>query len=365
MPEIAASPTESEDAAPPASAARAASAEFGPPTVGSLRSREALAMGLGAVAFVVAALVSVPALHLQPVPIAGRGSLGQFVALASAIVAMVSFVLGRFVLRDRSRRVGVLDLVDVLAIAIALGVIALLTWALLANLLSRAFIGAEVFAIPSLLLAGVTAALTAYAAFLVGTELDLQLLAFILAMFLVEGVLAAMLTSADKGWWKENLSALGMTDDVSALAFNSTLIIAGVIVTTLSRHATHDIETSSRAAARWVRGLLITVGVFLACVGIFPVDRFFAVHNTVATGMAVAYCVLVLGLRFWIPGLQRAFIYLGWVFLAVVVVLGVFFAIGYYTLTAVELVAAMLIFSWIILFLRNISALQKDTRATA
>jgi len=47
------------------------------------------------------------------------------------------------------------------------------------------------------------------------------------------------------------------------------------------------------------------------------------------------------------------------------VVLGVFFAIGYYTLTAVELVAAMLIFSWIILFLRNISALQKDLRAAA
>jgi hypothetical membrane protein len=276
---------------------------------------------------------------------------------------VLSFLVGRFVVRDR--RLGFLDIVDAVAIAVALGVIALLTWTLLSNLLARAFIGADVFAIPSLLLAGVTAALTAYAGFLVATELDLQLLAFILAIFLVEGVLAAMLTAADKSWWKENLSALGMTDDVSALAFNSTLIIAGVIVTTLSRHATRDIETSSRSAERWVRGLLTTVGVFLACVGIFPVDQFFAVHNTVATGMAVAYCALVIGLRFWIPGLQRAFIYLGWVFLVVVVVLGIFFAIGYYTLTAVELVAAMLIFSWIILFLRNISALRKDTQPAA
>ena len=362
MTETAASPTENEGGAPPDAAAPS---HFRAPASRSLRSREAVAMGLGAIAFVAAVLVSILALHLEPVPISGPGSLGQFVALASAIVAVLSFILGRSVVRDRSRPLRLLDVVDVSAIAVALGVIALLTWALLANLLSRAFIGADVFTIPSLLLAGVTAALTAYAAVLVGTELNLQLLAFILAMFLVEGVLAAMLTSADKSWWKENLSALGMTGDVSALAFNSTLIIAGVIVTTLSRHATRDIQTSSRAAGQWVRALLITIGAFLACVGIFPVDRFFEIHNTVATGMAVAYCVLVVGLRFWIPGLQRAFIYLGWVFLAVVVVLGVFFAIGYYTLTAVELVAAMLIFSWIILFLRNISALQKDLRAAA
>ena len=39
--------------------------------------------------------------------------------------------------------------------------------------------------------------------------------------------------------------------------------------------------------------------------------------------------------------------------MGVIVVLGVFFAVGYYNLTAVELVAGVLIFSWIILFLRN------------
>src|SRR6185437_3494621 len=189
----AASPTENEDAAPPEPAEPSHGQA---PDSRSLRSREALAMGLGAIAFVAVVLVRIPALPLEPVPISGRGSLGQFVALASAIVAVLSFILGRFVLRDRSRPLSLLDVVDVSAIAVALGVIAVLTWALLANLLARAFIGADVFAIPSLLLAGVTAALTAYAAFLVGTELDLQLLAFILAMFLVEGVLAAMLTSA-------------------------------------------------------------------------------------------------------------------------------------------------------------------------
>ena len=39
--------------------------------------------------------------------------------------------------------------------------------------------------------------------------------------------------------------------------------------------------------------------------------------------------------------------------LLVIVVLAVFFVTGYYNLTAVELVAFLLIFSWLIVFLRN------------
>jgi hypothetical protein len=56
--------------------------------------------------------------------------------------------------------------------------------------------------------------------------------------------------------------------------------------------------------------------------------------------------------------MPRVFVLLGYVFVGVILVLAVFFAIGYYNLTAVELVAAVLIFSWIIVFLRNTSAMR-------
>ncbi len=75
------------------------------------------------------------------------------------------------------------------------------------------------------MLAGAAAALTAYVTYYSATHLDLQLLATVLAVFLVLGVLASMLTASDPQWWKENLSALGMTDDLSARAFNLTLIV--------------------------------------------------------------------------------------------------------------------------------------------
>ena len=59
--------------------------------------------------------------------------------------------------------------------------------------------------------------------------------------------------------------------------------------------------------------------------------------------------------------MPRAFIMLGWLFLAVTVSLGILFAVGYYTLTAVELVAGILVFVWIVLFIRAASALRQDS----
>ena len=53
-----------------------------------------------------------------------------------------------------------------------------------------------------------------------------------------------------------------------------------------------------------------------------------------------------------LPRISKVFIALGYAYVAVIVLLAVFFATGYYNLTAVELIPAVLIFSWIIVFLR-------------
>lgn len=330
----------------------------------SERSLETLALAVGAISFAVVAVVALVVFRFEAAPIAGAGSIGQFAAIASGVVALVAVIAGRFVRRERGphSRLRVLDYLDVAALAIAHGVIAVLGWTLLAVILEHAFIGAEVFALPVLILSGAAAAMTGYVAFYSATHMDLQLLAVVLAVFLAFGVLASMLTASDPGWWRDNLSALGMSSNVSAFTFNITIVVAGFLVTTLARYATRGIPTSNPAGVGRVRTCLIVLGVFLACVGIFHVDRFFALHTGVASGMVVAYGVLVIGLPFWIPGMPRPFILLGWLFLAITVVLAVLFAVGYYTLTAVELVGGILIFAWIVLFIRNGSALEQDAR---
>jgi hypothetical membrane protein len=343
-------------------------------------SIESAALIVGTAVFVVAAPLGLLVFWGTALPIAGRGSLGAAIAIGGAIVAALAFVAGRLVLRRRFGAASAVDAeaggtrapagspgapdqpgpqlhwFDVAALAVAHAVIALLGWTGLADILERSFLGAEVFPIPAALLFGVALALSAYVSFLSSVRMTPMLLSLVLAVFLVVGVITAMLSSTDPLWWQKNLSALGITNDVSSLAFNLTLIVAGAIVTIVARYATAGLPAATpkeRRGRDTVRYGLVVIGILLACVGIFPVDEFFALHNTVATGMAVVYAVLVIGLPRFLPSMPRVFVYLGWVYVGVIVVLGVFFAIGYYNLTAVELVAGVLIFSWIILFLRN------------
>ena len=352
--------------------------------VENAESTESIALVAGAGVFLLGGLAGTIFFWGRNAPISGPGSLGAFVAIGAGFVSLVAFIAGRLLLRTDATseahaqhltdlRAGLhvhnrldvpgarLHWFDIAALALAHAFIALLAWIGLADLLERSFIGAVVFTLPAAVLAGVALAVTGYVVFLSAVNLTPMLLSLVLAIFLVVGALASMLSSSDPHWWKKNLSALGMTDDVSALAFNVTLIIAGVIVTTIAHYATATIPVSTPAERRGrnrVRIALILIGVCLTCVGIFPVDRFFLIHNTVATGMTVVYGVMVVGIRWFIPAMPRVFILLGYVYIAVIVVLAVFFAVGYYNLTAVELVAAVLIFSWIIVFLRNTSAMR-------
>ncbi|WP_394553505.1 hypothetical protein ACDF64_03865 [Agromyces sp. MMS24-JH15] len=343
-------------------------------------SLESVALILGSLAFLAGAVVAAIAFRGSDLPISGPGSLGQFVAITGGLFALVAFGLGRIVLRSPSAALQAelgpglavegarLHWYDFTALAIAHGVIALLAWTGLAAVLELSFVGAVVYAFPAVVLAGAALAITMFVVFLTAARLTPMVLSLVLAVFLVVGVITSMMTASDPLWWQKNLSALGMGDDVSARAFNLTLVIAGAIVTIVARYCTAALPTGTALERRHrnsVRFGLVLIGIFLACVGIFQVDDFFWVHNTVATGMAIAFAVIVIGLPKFVPTAPRVFVILGWVYVAIVAVLGVFFAIGYYTLTAVELVAGVLIFSWVILFLRNSGAMRTATFAHA
>ncbi|MFF2277224.1 DUF998 domain-containing protein [Agromyces sp. NPDC058126] len=333
------------------------------------QSLESAALLVGAAVFVVAAPLSLLIYWGRELPISGDGSLGQMIGITSAVVALVVFVVGRRVVATRGSAEtplapdgavvpphGRLRWYDIAALAVAHEVIALLGWIGLAAVLSLSFVDAVVFAVPAAALTAVATAITAYAVFLSSVHLSPMVLSLVLAVFLVVGALASMLSASDPHWWQKNLSSLGMTDDISALAFNLTLIIAGVLVTTIAHYAVSGVPASTPEEAkgrRTVAVFLAVIGVLLACVGVFPVDEFLTAHNVAATGMAIVYTVLVLSLRRFIPTTPRVFLLLGYVYIGVIVVMAVFFISGYYNLTAVELVVAVLVFSWVIVFLRN------------
>lgn len=333
---------------------------------------EATALIVGTAFLVLGFVIALPVFFGHDLAISGSGSIGSFAAYGGAITAVLSFTLGRLAARPVEVRDGAvrdgfsvpgdrLRWYDLAAIAFAHAAIAYLGWLGVAELLERSFIGAPVFAFPGAVLVSVAFALTAYVCFLSAVALTPMVLSLVLAVFLVVGAFAAMLASSDADWWRLNLSALGMSSNSSSIAFNMTLVIAGVMITTISRYATAGLPVDDDGARRGrfiVRGGLILMGIFLACVGIFPVDEFFLLHNTVATGMAVVFAVVVVGLPWFLSSIPRVFVLFGWAYVLVIAMLGVFFAVGYYNLTAVELIAAVLIFSWIIVFLRTAGSLS-------
>ena len=346
----------------------------GPETADSVF--EATALLVGAAFLLLGFLIGLPSFWGREMAISGAGSIGAFAAYGGGGTAVLAFVIGRLV--SRPAHVGPdgvrdgfsvpgdrLRWYDLAAIAFAHAAIAYLGWLGIAELLERSFTDAPVFAFPGAVLVAVAFALTAYVTFLSAIALSPLVLSLVLAVFLVVGAFAAMLASSDVHWWRDNLSALGMSTNSASVAFNVTLIIAGVLVTTIARYATAGLPVDDPVDRRGrfiVRGGLILLGIFLACVGLFPVDEFFLLHNTVATGMTVVFGVVVVGLPWFLRAMPRVFVAFGWAYVLVIVLLAAFFAVGYYNLTAVELIAAVLIFSWIIVFLRTAGSVDPARR---
>ena len=346
--------------------------------IANSESLESSALIVGAIAFVVSAPVTLLVFWGRSAPISGPGSIGQFVALGSAVAAVVFFVAARMLVTSSARaghtQASGLDVpgarlrwYDVAAVALAHGVIAVLGWLAIADVLARSFSGAVVFTFSAAALGGVAIAVTAYVVFLSAVKLTPMLLSLVLAVFLVTGVFASMLSATDPLWWQKNLSTLGISDDVSSLAFNISLIIAGVIVTTIAHYAAASIPVSQPGQERgraFVGTALVVMGVLLVCVGVFPLDRFLTAHNVSAVGLVVVFITMVVVIPRVVPSISRTFALLGYVFVGVIVVLAAMFITGYYYLTAVELIVGLMIFSWLIVFLRTAGAVQRTPDAT-
>lgn len=342
------------------------------PTFGGLSAParltvEGAAIVVGAVTFVLAALVALVVFWDHSLPIAGPGSVGQFVAVAGGVIAFLAYLAGRLWRREgltpfqaptqegRPNRASGVDIFDTVAIALAHGILALLGWLVLGAVLANGFQDATVYFLSATVLAGAACGVTGYAVFLSAAGMDLMRLSTVLAAFAVVGILASMLSAPDPHWWQLHLSALGMSQSVSSLTFNLTLIVAGVIVTAIARYATDArgiADPRQHAAAIRVRVGLILIGVLLACVGIFPLNVSATLHNVSAVGMVLVFALVVFWVRNALPAAPASFFVLGYVFFAVIVLMLVFFAIGYYVLTAAELVAGVLVFSWLIVYLR-------------
>lgn len=190
-----------------------------------------------------------------------------------------------------------------------------------------------------------------------------------MAIFLVAGVLVSMITADDPYWWTMHLSSLGAGSGVSAFAFEMTLVAGGAVVACLAAYLSRDFEKLQKidkkftdTKIRAVQVLLVLIGIFLACVGYFPYDTNGWIHDNSASGMVVMFLALILGLRYFVPGMSRAFFLFSYVLIGALLVCLAFYVIGYFNLTAFEISSFAIVFSWLVVFIRQVAAALADSR---
>lgn len=335
------------------------------------RNLENLSLLMGAVGFLLGGAIALLVVQ-PPATLFGKGSVGEVAALSGGLVAGAAFLTGVLVSGSRQltwqHRLGaVRRFVDLAGLTLVHTSISLLATAAVFAVFADAFQRVELDRWAASFLVAGACAVAAYAAGSSANSMTTESLSLLVAAFMVVGAFASALTSSDPTWWQEHFSALGTASDVSGITFNFTLILTGVVLTTLAdfltldlgRWARHNREPGWKVAV--VRGALIIVGLMLAMVGVIPVNQSLYWHNMVTYAAVWAFVALLVGVPVLFRRLSRAFI---GVSVVVAVLMGVEawlnMRVGYLSTTGFEIAAVATVFVWLVLFIRTVSAAVAD-----
>jgi Protein of unknown function (DUF998). len=263
--------------------------------------------------------------------------------------------------------------IDVATVAAVHAIIGFILTMVTFLLLQRSFEGLVVDVWTSTGAVAVASGLAAYAIFLSVSSITTPKLAMLLIVFMATSVLASMATVQDPQWWEYHFSQLGTGDDFSSSLFNVALVVGGAFVTTFAIYVHRDLSALVRfgvlqraSAPRIVAVVFIVMGVLLAGVGLFPVNVNMPVHNACAVGLSLSFLGLLIGSPWILRGMPARFfaICAGAIVLLIASAL-LFEPMAYYNLTAFELAAFSIIFGWISVFIRFVSAITAGASTDA
>jgi len=254
-------------------------------------------------------------------------------------------------------------IVNTVSVTVVHAALAALATAIVFLVLGLGFVGVTLRPFGGAILGAVAIGLVAYLTYLSASRMTTQRMSSLLVSFVALGTLSAMATSPEPDWWRYHFSELGTFGTFSSFAFNGTLIAGGLLVTTFATYVQSDMaelvaegRLGSRRSPGVVAVLFAVMGVMLAMVGIVPLNVNEPIHNISASGMALMFFGLLGSSPWLLKGLPRAFfistIAIGIAFVASIVL----FLTGYFNLTAFEIAVFALIFGWIAIFIRFLSA---------
>lgn len=321
-------------------------------------------LGSFLVGFIAAMLV----LRDQIRPFAGEGSIIIPMALISAVIAALAFVISSYLHRRGETKFmplwqTLISHFSFIAVTIAFGGVTGLSVLLVGQLLGSGLPGLELGAIGGGLLTGVAAGLSGRLSFQAGIDLSTRDLAALLFTFLIVGTVFAMITEAEPTWWQNNFSQLGV--GVSAWAFNGTIVVAGLLIATIGSYIGRDLHRllTDDAVPRITVVVVIWLlaGFALAGVGWFPLDERPVAH-AIAAFSALGLIVFAAGYtQYVLPG--RPFVLKVVTGILVVIIISCIvltFFIPVMSVTALESIVVGLSLLWMTTFVRVLSILTPN-----
>ncbi|EJF00646.1 DUF998 domain-containing protein [Liquorilactobacillus mali] len=191
--------------------------------------------------------------------------------------------------------------------------------------------------------------------------IDGNVLSTVLTLVIISGVAISMAVNNRRYWWQHNLSFLGTNQASSGWQFNATLILSAFLMLALIDYlfvSLHNIYAHTWKL--WLLRVLLTmVAINLALVGVFPNDAsFHNLHDHVAFFLIYFVLILIIGIRWLLPAITKEFIFLSYaVGISLIVSELLFSVVGYFSLTAFEIISFMLSFGWLLLVFNYIEGL--------
>ena len=304
-------------------------------------------------------------------PLWGGVSVGLISAAGVLAAGLTAGYIGYWRSRHRPGqewRLGIASwkfLVDSTTVALVHSIIAAILTIATFVLLQRSFEGLVLDVYSGSIAVAASAGFAGYLIYVSVSEISTRKMSSMLIAFMAISVLTSIATAQDPEWWEYHFSQLGTSGDFSSSLFNLALIVAGFFVTTFALYLDRDLTIlvdrgvlRHPTAPRTISVIFIVMGLMLAGVGIFPLHVSMPLHNLCASGMAIAFSVMVLGSPRILAGLpRRFFVFCIGTFAVLIASFLLFSPVAYYNLTAFELIAFSIIFGWISVFIRFVNAL--------
>lgn len=199
-----------------------------------------------------------------------------------------------------------------------------------------------------------------YAMIHVAHSITTKFMMTLLIVMILGGVLFAMATNSEYRWWEHNFSFLGTPEAARAWEFNITLMLSALLMIALIDFLFVTLNTKIEKTKKLMilRILLILTAINFGFVGLFPYNESPVsqwLHNHSAGNLVYLIIILIITVRWLLPGVSKDFLKLSYIIggiLGLVTVL--FLPVGYFSLTAFELIAFTLAFSWLFLLFKDI-----------